>query len=145
MAHLAGTSWVVNDDGSTSPVLKVVPEGEGGGTFLISETARVDPSGNDSTGVVGDILKPFLTVQAALEAHVTAESTKPVILFGVVDYFEDLTTSLTQIFFIGIAELTSPFNSLTFTQSTGDRPTRKLLRLWRHLSGAPRSANSRSA
>src|SRR5882762_1925769 len=30
MAHLPGTSWVVEDDGSTSPVLKVIPDAEGG-------------------------------------------------------------------------------------------------------------------
>ncbi len=38
-----------------------------GGSFLSENIARVDPIGDDSTGTVGDLDKPFLTVQAALD------------------------------------------------------------------------------
>ncbi len=41
--------------------------GGGGGAFLSANTARVDPSGDDGTGTVGDLTKPFLTVQAAID------------------------------------------------------------------------------
>lgn len=48
--------------------------GGGGGSFLSNQIARVDLSGNDETGVVGDLTKPFLTVQAAINAFVVAGS-----------------------------------------------------------------------
>ncbi len=40
-----------------------------GGSFLSNETARVDPIyGDDSTGVIGDLTKPFDSTQGAIDA-----------------------------------------------------------------------------
>ncbi len=47
--------------------------GGGGASFLSANTARVDPSGDDSTAIVGDLTKPFLTVQGALDAIVALD------------------------------------------------------------------------
>jgi hypothetical protein len=52
------TDWALVDD--VTP-----PAPGGGGSFLSSNTARVDPSGFDTgpnAGVIGDLTKPFLTV-----------------------------------------------------------------------------------
>ncbi len=68
------------------------------GSFLSANTARVDPIGDDSTGTVGDLTKPFLTVQGALtalEAQGGFLHTAPaVVLLPMLDTVEDITTSL---------------------------------------------------
>ncbi len=70
----------------------------GGGSFLSANTARVDPSGDDGTGTVGDLSKPFLTIQAAitaLEAGGPYDAANPaVVLLPTVDSTENVTTSL---------------------------------------------------
>ncbi len=67
--------------------------GGGGGSFLSSNTARVDPSGNDSIAVVGDLTKPFLTVQGSLDAVAALD---PLPSMAIIDiggnrFTEDLT------------------------------------------------------
>lgn len=97
--------------------------GGGGGavSFLSVNTARVDPSGNDSTAVVGDLGKPFLTVQAAINAiqNIGNFSVPPLIDVGNNVFSEDVTTSLTDLAFKGDGSAGggsgSPFNSITFT------------------------------
>lgn len=90
--------------------------GGGGGSFLSSNTARVDSSGDDSTGAIGDLGKPFLTVQAAIAAFEANPVARPLIDTGINDFSENLTTSLTHLQFTGVDGFTSfPFNSLTFT------------------------------
>ncbi len=39
-----------------------------GGSFVSAETARVDPGGNDETGIIGNLTKPFETTQGAIDA-----------------------------------------------------------------------------
>ncbi len=39
-----------------------------GGSFISTNVARVDPTGSDTTGTLGNLNKPFLTVQAAINA-----------------------------------------------------------------------------
>ncbi len=93
----------------------------GGSAFLSADIARVDPSGNDGTGTVGDLNKPFLTVQAAINAIQAGSFTNPVIDTGANDFSEDLTTSLTQLAFQGTGQTGSGrsiFNSLTSTEAT---------------------------
>ncbi len=58
---------VLAKESNTDYDLKWADSGGGGGSFLSVNTARVDPSGSDETGTVGDLSKPFLTVQAALD------------------------------------------------------------------------------
>lgn len=76
-----------------------------GGSFSSENTARVDPSGDDLTGQVGDLTKPFLTVQAAitaLEASAPYTDSHPAIIrLPTVDTVEDVTTSLTSLVFQG--------------------------------------------
>ncbi len=55
-------------DGTTGKLLKDGGAPGGGGSFLSANTARVDASGNDGTGTVGDLTKPFLTVQGVINA-----------------------------------------------------------------------------
>ncbi len=68
--------------------------------FLSSNIARIDPSGDDSTGIIGDLTKPFLTPQAAIDALETAALDSPVLDIGanVVDGF---TTSLATLAIVG--------------------------------------------
>ncbi len=79
-----------------------------GGSFLSANTARVDSDGNDEAGTVGDLTKPFLTVQAALTAlessGLTFNQANPaVVLLPVVGIFDsvDLTTSLRYLAIVG--------------------------------------------
>ena len=103
--------------------------GGGGGevSFLSVNTARVDPSGNDSTGVVGDLGKPFLTVQASINAiqNIGNFSVPPLIDVGNNLFLEDVTTSLSDLAFraSGVAGggSGSPFNSITLTNIQASR------------------------
>lgn len=90
---------------------RLTPEiGQDGGSFLSANTARVDPSGNDSTGTVGDPTKPFLTAQAALTALEAGgpytQELPAVLLLPMKDTVEDLTTSLSQLRIIGLSTST---------------------------------------
>lgn len=75
------------------------------GSYFSNNTARVDPRGDDDTGMVGDITKPFLTAQAAttaLEAGGPYSASYPAtLLFPFKDTFEDITTSLQYFAIIG--------------------------------------------
>ncbi len=72
-------------------------------SFLSSNIARVDPVGNDATGTFGDSSKPFLTVQAAIDAiqALVPVPIQPVIDIGANSYSEDVTTTLASINFVG--------------------------------------------
>jgi hypothetical protein len=87
------------------------------GTFLSANVARVDNSGSDITGTVGDLSKPFLTVQGAINAIQAGSFNKPIISMGPADLGEDVTTSLDSLTIVGPGNY--PFNSLTFTGSSG--------------------------
>ncbi len=67
----------------------------GGGSFLSVNIARVDASGNDGTGTIGDLTKPFLTVQAAIDAILAQESFDSSAFYcidiGANQFTEDLT------------------------------------------------------
>ncbi len=105
-----------------------------GGPFLSANVARVDPSGNDGTGTVGDLNKPFLTVQAAINTieALTPIPDWPVIDIGNNDHSADvLTTSLKTLVMQGSntgndknshlhqnAPVNAAYSSLTFTEST---------------------------
>ncbi len=94
------------------------------GSFLSHATARVDPSGNDGTGTVGDLGKPFLTVQATINA-VAALDPAPAyvtIQVGINHFAEDVTISFRspKIVFEGVsAGKSQPFDSLTFGTADG--------------------------
>ncbi len=56
-----------------------------GGSFLSNETVRVDPVyGDDSTGVMGNLSKPFATTQGAIDAFelLNPLPSNPIILIG---------------------------------------------------------------
>ncbi len=56
-----------------------------GGSFFSNETARVDPVyGDDSTGVIGNLDKPFATTQGAIDALelINPLPSNPIILIG---------------------------------------------------------------
>ncbi len=74
-----------------------------GSSFLSSNIARVDPSGDDATGTFGDLSKPFLTVQAAIDAiqALVPVPIQPVIDIGANSYSEDVSTTLASINFVG--------------------------------------------
>ncbi len=97
----------------------------GGGSFLSANIARVDPSGNDGTGTVGDLNKPFLTVQAAIDAIEAGSFVNPVVDIGANNYSADVTTTLSRISFVGAGSWNSndessnsAFQSLTFSGHT---------------------------
>ncbi len=87
------------------------------GSILSANVARVDPSGDDGIGAVGDLSKPFLTVQGAIDAiEAGSFGDYPVIDIGNNVFTEDITTSLTSIQFVGTGQPNQPFNSITFTE-----------------------------
>ncbi len=97
------------------------------GSILSRNITRVDASGGDSTGAIGNLSKPFLTVQAAINSiqALIPIPAWPVIDIGNNHFTEDVTTSLSTIAFTGNRPNTfqtggsdnTPFNSLTFDAS----------------------------
>lgn len=75
------------------------------GSFLCANTLRVDPSGNDSTGQIGNMLKPFSTVQGAITALEAVSLDHPVIIIprGYI-VGNDITTSISTVVFQGPSE-----------------------------------------
>jgi len=114
---------IVSDDDSQvvrEPTLIISDEPViiGNPTFPEFEVAKVDPSGNNLTGRVGDISKPFLTVQGAINAIQSGSFNAPLIDVGNNLLSENVTTSLDFIAFGGIYEgQSTPFSKLTFTNS----------------------------
>lgn len=99
------------------------PIGSGGGSFLSANIARVDASGNDATGAIGDLTKPFLTVQAALNAFSPGVN-NAVIDIGNNFFQEDLVLDFdfNGLAFIGSCvglNFSRAFRSLTTTHSLG--------------------------
>src|ERR1041384_4504730 len=93
----------------------------GGSQFLITNAARVDDSGDDDHGAVGDMEKPFATVQAAITALEAVTADGVVYVHGNHDS-EDLTTSLSDLTIVGDGTASSPHflaaNSITVTGTT---------------------------
>ncbi len=100
------------------------------GSFLSINTARVDASGNDGTGTIGNLSKPFLTVQAAINAILAQESFDSsipyVIDIGANQFSEELTigNSITLVFKgvnaaggTGGTPQSQPWQGLTLTAS----------------------------
>jgi hypothetical protein len=85
------------------------------GSFPSVNIARVDPSGSDSAGTVGDLSKPFLTVQGSINAIESGSYANPIIDIGNPgdDLNEDLTTSLPNLHFKASDERFAPFHSLS--------------------------------
>lgn len=95
----------------------VVPDG-----FFTNAVARVDPAGDDATGVVGDVLKPFLTVQGAIDAIEAGSFVGPVIELGQSASAVNVTTSLTELTFRGVASDANSSHQLgTITLTSLDR------------------------
>ncbi len=80
--------------------------------------ARFDPSGNNSTGIVGDLSKPFLTIQGAINALQAGSFTTPIIDIGNNFVTETVTTSLTSLQFIGSGQPNVNLLDITFTETT---------------------------
>jgi hypothetical protein len=90
-----------------------------GGTFSSSNIARVDPTGSDSTGTVGELSKPFLTVQGAIDAIEAGSFSSPLIDIGENDFSgEDVTTALDILLFRAASVNAIAFNTLTCTEPT---------------------------
>lgn len=95
------------------------------GPYISTNVARVDPAGNDSTGTIGDLTKPFKTVQAAINAFQVSPPLSPpwpLIKLGNNSFGEDLTCSITEIWFQGPSGgefAAQAFASLTMS---GDSP-----------------------
>ncbi len=100
------------------------------GSLLTANTARVDASGSDETGTIGNLSKPFLTVQAAIAAILAQESFDSsaiyVIDIGANQFGEDLAIdSSCCLLFKGASagvvpdgnSLSVPWISLTLTAS----------------------------
>ncbi len=87
------------------------------GAFLSANISRVDPIGSDSTGTVGNLSKPFLTVQGAINAIQAGSFTSPIVDIGNNIFTEDVTTSLSELQFVGSGQPNQPFNSITSTGS----------------------------
>lgn len=76
--------------------------------FLSNETARVDASGDDLTGIVGDLTKPFLTAQGAIDAIEAGSFSFPTIDIGTYrDTTGTVTTSLSRLNIVGASRFDS--------------------------------------
>lgn len=82
--------------------------------------ARVDAVGDDSTGVIGNLLKPFKTVAGAAAAFEALSPSDANCTFLINDSLtEDVTTSLQTMTFVGNGTFASTaFGSLTLTETT---------------------------
>ncbi len=86
-------------------------------SFLSRTIVRVDPGGNDGTGTIGDLTKPFLTVQAAINACglIDPAPTYATIQVGLNHFAEDaiIAYGFPRIIFEGVsAAVSKPFDSL---------------------------------
>ncbi len=88
-----------------------------GRQFQSASIARVDPSGDDSTGRVGELTLPFLTVQGAIDAIEDGSFQNPTIDVGASVFTEDVTTALLSLSFLGTGLNSTPYNSITFTEA----------------------------
>ncbi len=131
VATIDSTTNILIGDGAGNAVDSNVGIDAIGGSFLAVNTARVDPSGSDDTGEVGDLSKPFLTVQAAIDELLSNEYIVDVfggvILLPAINITEELTMSIgsnvTAISFKGYrGSISLPFQafkSLTITGTGG--------------------------
>lgn len=87
-------------------VVRVMNIPRPGGSFLAADTARVDPSGSDTTGVVGNMLLPFASNQGAITALEALPSINYPRIIIPRNYVagDPITTSLVNILFEGPSE-----------------------------------------
>ncbi len=92
-----------------------------GGSFFSAETVRIDPSGDDATGVVGNLTKPFATMFGAINAFELLDPlpSNPIILIGgnAVDGF---TTILPYLSVIGENAIETQGSQRTASAITGN-------------------------
>ncbi len=128
---VTGADVPIVQGGVTKKAAASLFSGSGGGSFLSHNIARVDPSGSNSTGTVGDLSKPFLTVQGAInafEAMTLGPQDFPIIDIGNNIFTSAVTTALTKIRFVGAADeagiissavvYAKVCNDLVFTEAT---------------------------
>ncbi len=126
VATIDATTNILIGDGAGNAIDSTVPISALGGSFIASNTVRVDALGSDETGAFGDLTKPFLTVAAAIAA---IEALDPIPDFPVIDIgnnnfnTENLTTALKSLVIVGSNQgnpNNTPFASLTFTEESDD-------------------------
>lgn len=111
--------WAGTTQHFEGATLTGISGGGGGGSILSESVARVDASGNDGTGTVGDIGKPFLTVQGAIDAIEAGSFPNPTILLGNTQSNDPITTSLSTLAIRGEVEFyCGIFNTITLTNPT---------------------------
>src|SRR6266705_6438199 len=119
--HLQELSDSIDGNNDATVALQAVEIAGGGRSLRSANITRVDPSGSDSRGRCGDLTRPFLTIQAAINAIQDLDDpfAQNVINIGGNSFDEDVTTSLKWLGFQGEGNYGSPFNSLTCTRSPG--------------------------
>ncbi len=101
--------------------------------FLSENIVRVDASGNDSTGIVGDLSNPFLTVQSAIDAIEALDPIPNWPIIEVGNFFnndETVTTALRKLVIRGAVSrdggtfsaniVSKPFKDLILTEPDAD-------------------------
>ncbi len=126
VATIDATTNVLTGDGAGNAIDSGSAIGDLG-SLLSLNTARVDASGSDETGTIGNLSKPFLTVQAAVDAIIAQESFDSSIPYcidvGLNTFADELTidTEVTLLFRGASGALgkdisaPSPWESLTLT------------------------------
>ncbi len=99
VATIDATTNILIGDGAGNAVDSNVPISSVG-LFLSANIARVDPSGDDGTGTIGDLTKPFLMPQAAIDALEIAALDSPVLDIGA-SVVSGFTTSLSYLAIVG--------------------------------------------
>ena len=101
---VSGGGGAKGDPGPAGPPGPSGPPGPPAGAVFMQQTSVVDPvHGDDTTGEFGDLSKPFLTIQAAIDAVPTpaigdgaASRTVWTILVSPGTYDEDLSVDITR-------------------------------------------------
>lgn len=109
---------------STSGSVSVVANPFIGNPYT-TNVARVDPSGNDSTGEIGSPDLPFQTVQAALDAIQVVSPNDGygfIVDVGANSFSEALSTPLSVVGFVGVGGAEGNANAFATLELTEDAP-----------------------
>lgn len=113
---------ITNGDFLSFNGTSIVPVLTPSGSVLAENAVRVDPSGSDITGTLGDLSKPFLTIQAAINAAAASPSTESFYVLLPPVSFESVTippfASIQQLIFAPFTASADWYGSTLFPTPT---------------------------
>ncbi len=85
--------------------------------LLSTDIARVDPTGRDTPGVIGNSDFPFPNVQNAINAFEAGNFINPIIDTGAMVNTEEISTSLSSLSFVGRSGTSRSFDDITCSEN----------------------------